>query len=65
MKLKICFPKEEFNFLEMKHLIDICAGEERLTFIHSTLAGRINHIRFKALKSAKFSLPLKKKRKEK
>lgn len=37
-KIKIFFPRENFSFLEMKHLTDICAGGERLTFINLTLA---------------------------
>lgn len=48
-KVKIFFLREDFSFFEMNHLIDICAGGERLTFIHATLARWINSIESKAL----------------
>lgn len=61
MKIKIFLLGEDFSFLEMKYLIDRCSEEERLTFIHLTLAST----QAKALQIATFSLPQKKnKRKE-
>lgn len=38
MKIKIFFLGKNLSFLEMKYLIDMSSEEERLSFIHLTLA---------------------------
>jgi len=41
VKTKIFFLKEYFNFLEMEHVIDICA-EGREAYFHSPNPGQLN-----------------------
>lgn len=60
IKIKILFLGEDFSFLEMEYLIDMCSEEERLTFIHLPLASTQS----KALQIATFSLSKKKKKKK-